>query len=97
MQDIVGGIPPTRDHSTEGLLAVVRLPLIESHPTWRAAREWVCSRPSHSWSRSCSAHAIAPPAPHMAGAYAWLTVRLGVCMARTGLGVANLLPALVVE
>ena len=33
----------------------------------------------------------------MAGAYAWLTVRLGVCMARTGPGVANLLPGLVVE
>src|SRR5512137_1926332 len=36
-------------------------------------------------------------AAHMAGAYARLTGRLGVCMASNGPGVANLLPGLVVE
>ena len=36
-------------------------------------------------------------APHMAGAYARLTGRLGVCMASNGPGVANILPGLVVE
>lgn len=36
-------------------------------------------------------------AAHMAGAYARLTARLGVCMASNGPGVANLLPGLVVE
>ena len=35
--------------------------------------------------------------PHMAGAYARLTGRLGVCMASNGPGVANILPGLVVE
>ena len=33
----------------------------------------------------------------MAGAYARLTGKLGVCMASNGPGVANLLPGLVVE
>jgi acetolactate synthase-1/2/3 large subunit len=36
-------------------------------------------------------------AAHMAGAYARLTGKLGVCMASNGPGVANLLPGLVVE
>ncbi len=36
-------------------------------------------------------------AAHMAGAYARLTGRLGVCMASNGPGVANLLPGLAVE
>jgi acetolactate synthase-1/2/3 large subunit len=36
-------------------------------------------------------------AAHMAGTYARLTGRLGVCMASNGPGVANLLPGLVVE
>ncbi|MCZ2133994.1 MAG: thiamine pyrophosphate-binding protein [Burkholderiales bacterium] len=36
-------------------------------------------------------------AAHMAGSYARLTGRLGVCMASNGPGVANLLPGLVVE
>ena len=36
-------------------------------------------------------------AAHMAGAYARVTGRLGVCMASNGPGVANLLPGLVVE
>lgn len=36
-------------------------------------------------------------AAHMAGAYARLTGRLGVCMASNGPGVANVLPGLVVE
>lgn len=36
-------------------------------------------------------------AAHMAGAYARLSGRLGVCMASNGPGVANLLPGLVVE
>lgn len=36
-------------------------------------------------------------AAHMAGVYARLTGRLGVCMASNGPGVANLLPGLVVE
>ncbi len=36
-------------------------------------------------------------AAHMAGAYARLAGRLGVCMASNGPGVANLLPGLVVE
>ncbi|HEX9165841.1 MAG TPA: thiamine pyrophosphate-binding protein [Gemmatimonadales bacterium] len=36
-------------------------------------------------------------AAHMAGAYARLTGRLGVCMASNGPGVANILPGLVVE
>ena len=36
-------------------------------------------------------------APHMAGAYARLTGKLGVCMASNGPGVANILPGLVVE
>jgi acetolactate synthase-1/2/3 large subunit len=36
-------------------------------------------------------------AAHMAGAYARLTAKLGVCMASNGPGVANLLPGLVVE
>lgn len=36
-------------------------------------------------------------AAHMAGAWARLTGRLGVCMASNGPGVANLLPGLVVE
>src|SRR3990170_5898952 len=36
-------------------------------------------------------------AVHMAGAYARLTGKLGVCMASNGPGVANLLPGLVVE
>jgi acetolactate synthase I/II/III large subunit len=36
-------------------------------------------------------------AAHMAGAYARLTGRLGVCMASNGPGVANLIPGLVVE
>ena len=45
---------------------------------------------------------IVPPrhetsAAHMAGAYARLTGRLGVCMASNGPGVANLLPGLAVE
>jgi acetolactate synthase-1/2/3 large subunit len=36
-------------------------------------------------------------AAHMAGAYARLTGKLGVCMASNGPGVANILPGLVVE
>lgn len=36
-------------------------------------------------------------AAHMAGAYARVTNRLGVCMASNGPGVANILPGLVVE
>lgn len=36
-------------------------------------------------------------AAHMAGAYARVTSRLGVCMASNGPGVANILPGLVVE
>jgi acetolactate synthase-1/2/3 large subunit len=36
-------------------------------------------------------------APHMAGAYARLTGGLGVCMASSGPGVANVLPGVVVE
>ena len=36
-------------------------------------------------------------AAHMAGAYARMTGRLGVCMASNGPGVANLLPGLLVE
>ncbi|MDP3616683.1 MAG: thiamine pyrophosphate-binding protein, partial [Rhodoferax sp.] len=36
-------------------------------------------------------------AAHMAGAYARLTGRLGVCMASNGPGVANLIPGLIVE
>jgi hypothetical protein len=36
-------------------------------------------------------------AAHMAGTYARLTGKLGVCMASNGPGVANLLPGLVVE
>src|SRR5512143_2275928 len=36
-------------------------------------------------------------AAHMAGAYARLTGRLGVCIASNGPGVANLLPGLAVE
>ena len=36
-------------------------------------------------------------AAHLAGAYARLTGKLGVCMASNGPGVANLLPGLVVE
>ena len=36
-------------------------------------------------------------AAHMAGAYARVTGRLGVCMASSGPGVANILPGLVVE
>ena len=36
-------------------------------------------------------------AAHMAGAYARLTGKLGVCIASNGPGVANLLPGLVVE
>jgi acetolactate synthase-1/2/3 large subunit len=36
-------------------------------------------------------------AAHMAGAYARLTGKLGVCMASNGPGVANLLPGLAVE
>src|SRR5512141_3446621 len=36
-------------------------------------------------------------AAHMAGAYARLTGRLGVCMASNGPGVANLLPGVAVE
>ena len=36
-------------------------------------------------------------AVHMAGAYARLTGRLGVCMASNGPGVANMLPGLAVE
>ena len=35
--------------------------------------------------------------PHMAGAFARITGRLGVCMASNGPGVANILPGLVVE
>ena len=36
-------------------------------------------------------------AAHMAGAYARLTGKLGVCMASNGPGVANLIPGLIVE
>ena len=36
-------------------------------------------------------------AAHMAGAYARLTGRLGVCMASNGPGVANVLPGVAVE
>jgi acetolactate synthase I/II/III large subunit len=36
-------------------------------------------------------------AAHMAGAYARLTGKLGVCMASNGPGVANILPGLAVE
>ena len=36
-------------------------------------------------------------AAHMAGAYARVTNRLGICMASNGPGVANILPGLVVE
>ena len=36
-------------------------------------------------------------AAHMAGAFARVTNRLGVCMASNGPGVANILPGLVVE
>ena len=36
-------------------------------------------------------------AAHMAGAYARVTNKLGVCMASNGPGVANILPGLVVE
>ncbi|MBZ0273620.1 thiamine pyrophosphate-binding protein [bacterium] len=36
-------------------------------------------------------------AVHMAGAYAWLTGKLGVCMASNGPGVANALPGIAVE
>jgi len=36
-------------------------------------------------------------AAHMAGAYARLTGRLGVCIASNGPGVANVLPGIAVE
>ena len=55
------------------------------------------TRASRGRHRPRSARGTRPRATHMAGTYARMTGRLGVCMASNGPGVANVLPGVAVE